>query len=106
MLCAAAAGLLATALPTTHVQATSSAERRGREAFVARGCGHCHGDHRQGTDRAPELLTARKQFSKDAMTRQITEGGKTMPAFGKDLSPAEISDLVSYVREKKEPTAP
>jgi mono/diheme cytochrome c family protein len=88
------------------VQAESSAERRGREAFATRGCAHCHGDHRQGTDRAPELLTVRKRLNRDAVETQIRDGGQMMPAFGKDLSPDELKDLVAYVRDKHEPTSP
>lgn len=90
----------------SSVHAESSAERRGREAFVSSGCAHCHGDHRQGTDRAPELLTVRKRLNRDAVEKQIRDGGQMMPAFGKDLSPDELKDLVAYVRDKHEPTSP
>ena len=104
-LASAGAGfLLQASFEATPVAASSSAQRRGREAFVVRGCGHCHGDHRQGTDRAPELLTVRKRLDKDAITKQIHDGGHMMPAFGQDLSNGEIDDLVAYVRDKKEPS--
>ena len=97
--------LLPSVHPISSVHAESSAERRGREAFLARGCSHCHGDHRQGTDRAPELLTARKRLKPDIIEKQIRDGGQAMPAFGKDLAPGELDDLVAYVRDKHEPAS-
>ena len=106
--CTAALGaaLLQSINRPAAVHADSTAERRGREAFVARGCAHCHGDHRQGTQRAPELLTARKRLKRDAIENQILHGSQSMPAFGKILAPEELDDLTAYVRDKHEPASP
>ena len=102
---AIAATLLQSSFEPVAVRADSTAERRGREAFVARGCAHCHGDHRQGTARAPELITARKRLKRDAIENQISHGSQSMPAFGKILAPGELDDLIAYIRDKHEPAA-
>jgi len=39
------------------------------------------------------------------MVVQIHNGGKEMPAFGDQLSKAQIDDLVAYLRSKRKPQA-
>lgn len=78
----------------------------GAELFASRGCAHCHGDDGAGTDRAPGLRTLRKKLSADKIQDQIVHGGQGMPAFGDSLQPAEVEDLVAFLRAKKWITPP
>ena len=42
----------------------------------------------------------RKRLNAYQMQKQITDGGKSMPAFGDALSEAEIHQLVEFLRSK------
>ena len=52
--------------------------RRGRQAWAGAGCG-------------------RRQLTQDQLVRQVIQGGGNMPAYGKNLSPAETTALVAFL---------
>jgi cytochrome c6 len=69
-------------------------------------CATCHGADGKAATPAGKALNARDfhspdvQAESDATLEQIVANGKNkMPAYGKQLSAAEIKDLVSYCRE-------
>ncbi len=74
--------------------------RRGA-AIVAGICYACHGDHGQGTDRAPAInnLERLRQFDDAWYRATITQGrpSKGMPTWGTVLSPAQIADLLALI---------
>ena len=37
-------------------------------------------------------------MTEDQMIRQVIQGGGNMPAYGKNLSPAEVTALVSFLK--------
>lgn len=99
--------LVALALLACPAQGASNQDAMaGAILFRDRGCSYCHGDHLQGTERAPSLENVRKKLSADKITHQITHGSVQMPAFGEILSPVEINQLVAFLRAKHRPTAP
>lgn len=73
-------------------------------------CFACHGIDGEGTDvgpalRVPELLT---RYGDDYFRETITNGrpSRGMPTWGKVLSPAEIDDVVAFMRSwERAPTA-
>jgi mono/diheme cytochrome c family protein len=74
----------------------------GATLFREKGCEHCHGVDGVGVpDRGPSLLTVGKRLKKDAIARQVEQGGKGMPAFGTALEPDEITALVDFLSKKK-----
>ena len=75
--------------------------RSGSVLFHEVGCEHCHGVEGVGTERGPSLLTVGKRLKKDAIERQIHDGGGGMPAFADALQPDEIQQLVGYLATKK-----
>jgi ubiquinol-cytochrome c reductase cytochrome b subunit len=87
------------------VSAGSSAKARGAELFATRGCLHCHGPEGVAIGRGPDLSDVRRRLKARAMVAQIHNGGKQMPAFGDQLSKAQIDDLVAYLRSKRNPQA-
>ena len=87
------------------VSAGSKAKARGAELFATRGCLHCHGPEGVAIGRGPDLTDVRRRLKAGAMVAQIHNGGKQMPAFGDQLSNAQIDDLVAYLRSKHKPQA-
>ena len=83
-------------------------EKAGAVLFVNKGCTHCHGDHLQGTKKAPPIVNINhdKSWTPGRMTDQILNGGKKMPSFADSLTDQEISCLVMYLRAKHRPTLP
>lgn len=81
-------------------QASSDAPRRGAEVFATHGCVFCHGAQLAGTERAPRIVDVRKRLKADQIAHQIHDGGKGMPAFGDQLKPEEIEDLVAFLRAR------
>lgn len=73
----------------------------GAELYANRGCAHCHGYDGKGGEKGPSLLNERKKKSADEIRNQIVHGGGGMPAFGEVLQPAEIDNLVTFLRAKK-----
>jgi mono/diheme cytochrome c family protein len=83
------------------VAAGPSAKVRGAELFATRGCAHCHGQAGVGGGNGPDLQLVRKRLKPAQMANQIHDGGKGMPAYGDQLSGAEIDDLVAYLKAKR-----
>jgi mono/diheme cytochrome c family protein len=94
-------GLATAVLPTSRVNAGSKPAAHGAELFATRGCAHCHGDAGVGGRIGPDLQLVRKRMTAEAITKQIHDGGQSMPAFRDQLSDAEIKDLVKYLRAKR-----
>ena len=51
--------------------------------------------------KAPSLLTVGKRLKKDAIEKQIHDGGQNMPPFGDALQPDEITALVDMLSKQK-----
>lgn len=100
---------LASSDPTfTGIAVPSGAE------IYAKECVACHGKAGGGDGPAAVALNPRPtdltkgEFQRgrtdDQLAEVIAKGQKTMPGFGKRLSPEDISALVSYIRELGEKT--
>jgi mono/diheme cytochrome c family protein len=86
--------------------ASSRSQReRGAAVFAANGCGHCHSIHKVGGHKGPDLSGIGRILSKTKIREQILHGGKEMPAFTDDLEPAEVNDLVAYLRSCRDKPA-
>ena len=93
--------VLATAPQSARVSAGSNAKARGAELFNTHGCTHCHGLEGIGGGQGPDLQLVRKRMNKAQIAMQIHNGGKSMPAYGEQLSSAQIDDLVAYLHAKR-----
>jgi mono/diheme cytochrome c family protein len=95
------AGVVAQRSPTP-VHASAADLPSGAVLFHEKGCEHCHGVNGVGIPgKAPSLLTVGKRLKKDAIERQIHDGGQNMPAFGDSLQPDEITALVDMLSKQK-----
>ena len=94
---------------TPTVEARADTKQEGAVIFSDSGCAHCHGDAGQGTPKGPPLHEVRKKLNASAMTKQIKEGGQSMPGFADSLDDAQIERLVKFLRGRHpafEPAAP
>jgi len=95
------AGILVQQSPTP-VNAAGADLPSGAVLFHEKGCEHCHGVNGVGIPgKAPSLLTVGKRLKKDAIEKQIHDGGQNMPAFGDSLQPDEITALVDMLSKQK-----
>ena len=47
--------------------------------------------------RGPALDGTATRLTRDQIVRQIVQGGGNMPAYGKNLSPAEVNAIVAFL---------
>jgi hypothetical protein len=63
-----------------------------------------------GGHKGPDLSGVGRRKSKAEMRQQIVYGSKVMPAFGDDLEPDELKDLIAYciraARNRRKPHRP
>jgi mono/diheme cytochrome c family protein len=79
--------------------ASSRSQRaHGAQVFTNTGCQQCHSIRNVGGHRAPDLSGVGRRMSKAALQKQIVFGDKVMPAFGEDLEPNDLKDLVAYLK--------
>ncbi len=84
---------------SSHAFAASKGQRdRGAELFTVIGCQHCHTIRNVGGHKGPDLSGVGRILNKTQIREQILHGGKQMPPFTDDLEPAEVNDLVAYLR--------
>jgi ubiquinol-cytochrome c reductase cytochrome b subunit len=65
--------------------------------FQAKQCHNCHSLADKGGKRGPALDSVAVRLTPDQLVRQVIQGGGNMPAYGKNLSPAETAALVSFL---------
>jgi len=88
-------------IPPSTAHARSASKTRGGQLFAQTGCVHCHGVAGISGGDGPSLADIRKRRKPAEIYTQIHDGGKSMPAFGDDLNPKQINDLVDYLRSKR-----
>src|SRR5262249_59783713 len=70
---------------------------RGGRVCEAKQCGNCHSLGKSGGERGPSLDGVAVRLTQDQLIRQVIQGGGNMPAYGKNLSPAETTALVAFL---------
>jgi len=84
-------------IPERYLKGRTALERQGAVVFQAKQCHNCHALGGAGGQRGPELDRVAVQLTPDQLVRQVIQGGGNMPAYGKNLSPAETTALVSFL---------
>jgi ubiquinol-cytochrome c reductase cytochrome b subunit len=84
-------------IPPQFLHNRSALERQGALVFQEKQCHNCHALDHIGGKRGPELDTVASRRTQDQLIRQVIQGGGNMPAYGKNLSPAETTALVSFL---------
>jgi len=84
-------------IPAKFLQHRTALERQGALVFQVKQCHNCHALDGQGGQRGPALDSVALQLTQDQLIRQVIQGGGNMPAYGKNLSPAETTALVAFL---------
>ena len=84
-------------VPQPLLRGTTALERQGALVFQAKQCRNCHALGEGGGERGPALDTVAVRLTQDQLIRQVIQGGGNMPAYGKNLSPAETTALVAFL---------
>jgi ubiquinol-cytochrome c reductase cytochrome b subunit len=84
-------------IPPKLVHSVSPTERQGAVIFQAKQCRNCHAIGGEGGQRGPALDDVATRLTEDQLIRQVIQGGGNMPAYGKNLSPSEVTALVRFL---------
>src|SRR6202166_5003171 len=84
-------------IPAPDLKRRTALERQGALVFQAKQCHNCHALGGTGGERGPALDGVAVQLTPDQLIRQVIQGGGNMPAYGKNLSPAETTALVAFL---------
>lgn len=84
-------------IPSRFLNGRTALERQGALVFQAKQCRNCHALDNSGGRRGPALDAVAVELTRDQLIRQVLQGGGNMPAYGKNLSPAETTALVAFL---------
>ncbi len=84
-------------VPVNFLNGRTPLERQGALVFQGKQCRNCHAIGGSGGLRGPELDRVATRMTHDQLVRQVIQGGGNMPAYGKNLNPAEVTALVSFL---------
>jgi ubiquinol-cytochrome c reductase cytochrome b subunit len=85
-------------IPSEYLRGRTALERRGALVFQVKQCHNCHSLDDKGGQRGPALDSVALRLTEDQLIRQVIQGGGNMPAYGKNLSPAETTALVAFLK--------
>jgi len=85
-------------VPDRYIHGSTALERQGALVFQVKQCRNCHSLGEQGGQRGPSLDAVAVRLTQDQLIRQVIQGGGNMPAYGKNLSPAETTALVAFLQ--------
>ncbi len=89
--------------PFKYVKGRSPLELRGALVLQSKQCRNCHSLDGSGGLRGPALDGVATRLTSDQLVRQVIQGGGNMPAYGKNLSPAEVDAIVAFMQTLHEP---
>src|SRR5580765_8324269 len=84
-------------IPMQYLKGRTALERQGALVFQSKQCHNCHALDGHGGQRGPALDDVAVRLTQDQLIRQVIQGGGNMPAYGKNLSPAETTALVAFL---------
>ncbi|HQR05559.1 MAG TPA: cytochrome b N-terminal domain-containing protein [Gemmatales bacterium] len=87
-------------IPINMVKDKTPLQLQGALIFQNKSCRNCHALEGSGGRRGPDLTTVGTRLTRDQLIDQVsngTPGGGNMPAFGKQISPAQMTALVEFM---------
>jgi len=87
-------------IPTSITAHLSPSAQRGVVVFEAKGCHDCHMVAGTGGQRGPDL-THIGALTRPQLITRVINGGNNMPAYGGNISPQDLSDLVDFLQSLK-----
>jgi ubiquinol-cytochrome c reductase cytochrome b subunit len=85
-------------IPPPYLHGRTALERQGALVFQNKQCRNCHALGGDGGQRGPALDTIALTLTRDQLFRQVIQGGGNMPAYGRNLNPAETNALVAFLQ--------
>jgi ubiquinol-cytochrome c reductase cytochrome b subunit len=85
------------AIPAKFVVGRTPIEVQGALVFQSKQCHNCHSLGDIGGKRGPALDAVAVRLTGDQLVRQVLQGGGNMPAYGKNLNPAQTTALVAFL---------
>ena len=85
-------------IPAHYLKGRTALERQGALIFQVKQCHNCHALDGHGGQRGPTLDAVAVRLTQDQLIRQVIQGGGNMPAYGKNLNPAQTTALVSFLQ--------
>jgi ubiquinol-cytochrome c reductase cytochrome b subunit len=83
--------------PIEYVKGRTPLELQGALLVQSKQCRNCHALGGRGGMRGPALDATATRLTRDQIVRQILQGGGNMPAYGSNLSPAEVNAIVAFL---------
>jgi ubiquinol-cytochrome c reductase cytochrome b subunit len=83
--------------PPQYVKGRTPLELQGALLVQGKQCRNCHSLGGRGGQRGPALDDVATRLTRDQLIRQVLQGGGNMPAYGKHLSPPEVTALVAFL---------
>lgn len=93
-------------VPARLLAGRTALERQGAAVFQAKQCRDCHSLGGEGGQRGPALDEVAVRLTPDQLIRQVLQGRGNMPAYGKNLTPAETTALVAFLSTCRPPNEP
>src|SRR6185436_16886045 len=90
-------------VPARYLASRSPLERQGALVLQNKQCRNCHALDGVGGERGPALDDVATRLTHDELIRQVLQGGGNMPAYGKNLSPPEVTALVAFLETLHSP---
>jgi ubiquinol-cytochrome c reductase cytochrome b subunit len=96
-------------VPQSMVRDSTPLRLQGAALFQSKDCRNCHALGGVGGRRGPDLTTVGTRLTGGQLIDQIsngTPGGGNMPAYGKEISPVEMTALVEFLENLRPAGAP
>lgn len=90
-------------IPPNLLEGRTAVERQGAVVLQEKQCRNCHALGGAGGLRGPALDTVATRLTGDELIRQVLQGRGNMPAYGNNLSPAETTALVAFLKTLRPP---
>lgn len=88
----------ADAIPARFLNGRTPLQIQGALVLQSKQCHNCHSLGEMGGQRGPALDEVAVRLTGDQLVRQVLQGGGNMPAYGKNLNPAQTAALVSFLQ--------
>ena len=96
-------------IPENIVKRASPSQLVGAAVFQNKNCRNCHALEGIGGRRGPDLDGVGTRLTHGQLIDQVsngTPGGGNMPAYGKQMNPAEMTTLVEFLTSLRPPSQP
>src|SRR5258706_3718 len=84
--------------PVAELKGRTPLQLQGAILIQSKQCRNCHALGAEGGLRGPALATVSTRLTGDQLIRQVIQGSGNMPAYGKNLRPAEVTALVAFMQ--------